>query len=103
MEPRSGEVLTETQKSQFGETLRAWLDRVSAAFGVSPMIYTSTWAWGQMTLRPAWASRYPLWVADYSAPVSIPTPWSAWTYHQYTSSGAVPGIIGSVDLNRYRS
>ena len=27
--------------------------------------------------------------------------WTGWSYWQYTSRGEVPGIVGSVDLNRF--
>jgi lysozyme len=42
-------------------------------------------------------------VAEYtSAPApSIPKPWDAWTFWQYTGHGTVPGIAASVDQNRF--
>jgi len=43
-----------------------------------------------------------LWIAEWE----IQTPekmgnWPGWSFWQYTSRGAVPGIAGSVDLNRF--
>jgi lysozyme len=45
---------------------------------------------------------FPLWIAHYGAatPLSNGT-WKDWTVFQYSSTGAVPGIIGNVDMNEY--
>ena len=48
-------------------------------------------------LNAAELADYPLWVADYRASLGYSGQYAMW---QYTSSGSVPGISGSVDLNR---
>lgn len=72
-----------------------------------PVIYTAAWWWNRSRLGGSqpWASRYPLWVADYEGAVSVPTDWTDWTVHQHTSSGHGPTFgAGSarIDRNRYR-
>lgn len=47
--------------------------------------------------------RYPLWIAEYN--VSHPTmenPWRRWSGWQYTDSGRVRGITGTVDKDHFR-
>lgn len=73
---------------------------------VSPLplaIYTSTgeWSyWGLGTL--AEAASHPLWLASYTLIAHAPAPWSDWTLWQYTGSGRRAGIIGPVDVSRFR-
>jgi len=91
---------------------RTWLDRVEAAFGRKPIIYS-----GQYFLQdylceagggpPAWAKEYPLWLAQYpnqfvagSQPF-LPRGWFKWTFWQYSEKGRVNGINASVDLNLF--
>lgn len=42
-----------------------------------------------------------LWLAAYSTSATAPSPWSRWTFWQWTSSGSCPGINGRCDLNRF--
>jgi GH25 family lysozyme M1 (1,4-beta-N-acetylmuramidase) len=47
-----------------------------------------------------------LWIAHWTTagqPTLPAAGWGAagWTFWQYTSSGTVPGMAGSVDLDRY--
>lgn len=42
----------------------------------------------------------PLWVADYSEPLVLPKGWSSCVLWQYSSKGAINGIVGNVDLNK---
>jgi GH25 family lysozyme M1 (1,4-beta-N-acetylmuramidase) len=90
--------------------VKTWLDRVEAAFGKKPIIYS-----GQYFLQdylseagggpPAWAKDYPLWLAQYpnnyvegSQPY-LPRGWFKWTFWQYSEKGRVNGINANVDLN----
>ena len=53
---------------------------------------------------PAWAAGRLLWVADWrdvDAPL-LPDAWKEWEFWQHTSDGAVPGIVGRVDLDVFR-
>lgn len=69
--------------------------------------------WWLAQSRPHLARRYGrfwLWIASYTSgrprmPVGIDGklfPWKAWTLHQHTAKGRVPGIKGDVDLNWFR-
>jgi lysozyme len=43
-----------------------------------------------------------LWIADPDDdPPVLPSIWPNWTFHQYTTTGSLPGITGAVDLNRF--
>ena len=88
----------------------AWLGRVSERLGVRPMVYTSPNGWLNRTgdtTAVVDAGYTVLWVAHWG--VSEPTvpagDWGGygWTFWQYTSDGAVPGIQGRVDLDWYET
>jgi lysozyme len=91
----------ETADGQSGATVVArakqWLAHVEKATGKKPIVYTA--AFMSQTIGSGLAA-YPLWVANYGATCpSMPTGWSAWKFWQYSSTGAVAGISGNVDLN----
>ena len=31
----------------------------------------------------------------------LPSPWTTWTFWQYSATGTVPGISGAMDLDRF--
>ena len=90
--------------------VKTWLDRVEAAFGKKPMIYS-----GKFFLQdylsessggpPSWAKDHPLWIAQYpnqyvpGSEPSLPRGWFTWTFWQYSERGRVNGINANVDLN----
>ena len=76
--------------------LHAFLDRVAARTGRTPIIYTANFFWGDYLGNPDF-SGYPLWVANYgpSCPY-LPNAWANWRFWQYADNANVPGI-GSVD------
>lgn len=88
----------------------AWLDRVKAATGISPIVYMSA----SVAAAYSWesvASKYWLWVADYRAgrpehlthlsyPDSLGHGWWLIGY-QYTGTGRVPGFDHDVDLDTF--
>ena len=85
--------------------IHTWLDLVRRRLGLRPMIYTNTSSW-QATGDTRWFARagHRLWVANWEvASPSVPAGnwdgrgWSVW---QYTSSGHVPGVAGTVDRDR---
>ncbi len=87
----------------------AWLAEVQAWTGVRPIIYTSPNFWKNSlggTTMFAGPGGSPLWVAHWfvTSPSVPATNWggSGWTFWQYDNCGSVPGIIGCVDLDRYR-
>lgn len=88
---------------------QAFLDRVKAKTGVTPLIYmsasvTGRYDWGKV------AETCPLWVAAYGSNQSggyrVPSKvtikhWSAPTIRQYTSKGTLSGYAGRLDLNLF--
>jgi GH25 family lysozyme M1 (1,4-beta-N-acetylmuramidase) len=81
---------------------RQWVDRVEAALGVKPIVYTGKYFWRDEVGSPASFAPNALWIAQYTSLCpDIPGPWSKWTFWQYTDSGTVPGIAGPVDINRF--
>jgi lysozyme len=78
---------------------QTWLAAVAAQTGRAPMIYTSMGTYPVTT--PAFAS-YSLWVANWTtACPTMPNGWSGWKVWQYTDTGSVAGISGSVDLDEF--
>ncbi|MBI5382396.1 MAG: discoidin domain-containing protein [Opitutae bacterium] len=90
----------------------AWINRwcsdivsKAAATGVTvkPLVYTSgNYA---STYMDSSVTQWPLWMASPNgqssqtgAPSSI-TPWSTWTFWQYSWTGSVPGVTGDCDQN----
>lgn len=63
--------------------------------GYTPMIYAST-SWLNSKLDMSKLSKYKVWVAQYNTKVTYGGTYQCW---QYTSSGKVNGITGSVDMN----
>jgi GH25 family lysozyme M1 (1,4-beta-N-acetylmuramidase) len=85
---------------------RTWLEAVTAATGVRPMIYASPVFWFRSMANTDWFARngYPLWIAHWTpgSPMLPGGDWNerGWTVWQHTSRGAVSGIHGRVDLDR---
>ena len=82
--------------------LQVWLDRVEAAVGAAPIIYTGGYFWQDNVGRDF--SRYPLWHAGYTGgtcPSTVANQWSDWAFWQFGSTGRVAGISGNVDENRF--
>lgn len=83
--------------------VRRWLERVEAATGVRPIVYTSWGFWSGLSGASSLA-RYPLWVANYDVRCpEVPTnTWSAYSFWQYSDHGRVSGISGPVDLDVFQ-
>jgi GH25 family lysozyme M1 (1,4-beta-N-acetylmuramidase) len=86
-----------------------WLGEVTKKLGIRPMIYTSPYFWQHSmadTRALADAGYKTLWVAHWGAttPTVPASNWGGhgWTFWQYSDCGAVSGISGCVDLDRYR-
>ena len=75
--------------------LQAWIDRIKARTGLTPIVYTSPGFWNGLGGTVNGAT---LWVANWfvSSPW-IPAGWSGWTFWQYNDNGSVPGIPALVD------
>jgi GH25 family lysozyme M1 (1,4-beta-N-acetylmuramidase) len=97
-------------KDKIVPAVKIWLDRVEAAFGKKPIIYS-----GQYFLQdylvitgggpPAWAKDYPLWLAQYPNQYQegmqpfLPRGWFNWTIWQY-SEKVLTGLM-PVDMNLF--
>ncbi len=85
--------------------LHTAVNRMKAAVGAWPVIYTGYSFWFTTLGNPTTFSADPLWIANYAVK-SPPVPASnwggnGWTLWQYTSSGVVPGIPSlGVDLDQ---
>ncbi len=81
--------------------VRTWLERVAAASGVQPILYSDL-SFLDTYLAQGFGA-YPLWIAEYSqAPQTLPAAWTAWTFWQYSDTGEVSGVDGEVDRDRYQ-
>ena len=79
--------------------MRVWLTRIEQATGKKPIIYTANFM--SSSVGTGFAG-YTLWVANYGAVCPLmPTGWSQWKMWQYSSTGSVSGISGSVDVNKW--
>jgi lysozyme len=81
--------------------VKAWVDHVKAVTGRLPIIYSGYYFWnGQVGGANDLPS--PLWVAAYVKPCpQVPSPWTKWSFWQYSSTGAVSGISGNVDMDTF--
>jgi lysozyme len=94
------EALDTASGARLVESAAVWIEYVTARYG-RPLIYTLPGFW-QTLPRSKIAQEADLWVADWDAdtPTKL-TNWPGWSFWQYTSTGAVPGIPISVALNRF--
>jgi uncharacterized protein (TIGR03382 family) len=82
--------------------VKQWIAHVKAKIGRDPIVYTGFYFWGDdvggANVLPA-----PLFHAQYTpaACPNIAAPWTTWAFWQYTSTGAINGITGNVDTDRY--
>ncbi|SFJ42930.1 Copper amine oxidase N-terminal domain-containing protein [Paenibacillus sp. UNC496MF] len=84
--------------AQLTDWCAAWLQEVERLTGHDTMIYTgASFAKSYLGKR---LGAWPLWIAHYGVnnPMDNPT-WDEWAVFQYTSTGSVSGIAGSVDLD----
>ncbi len=80
--------------------VQTWLTTVERATGRRPVIYTAPAFWNEYMTDGF--GGYTLWVAEYG--VSAPKPvkgWSGWTFWQYSQSGSIAGVHGSVDSDYF--
>ncbi len=92
---------------QLRRWVRAWLARVDARLGVKALIYTNPSFWRDRMGDTQWFANkgYRLWVAHWQVDQpSVPAGnWAGngWTFWQYDNCGAVAGIGGCVDSDRF--
>jgi len=73
---------------------KAFCDTILAA-GYTPVIYANT-NWSILNLNMEELQGYDFWYAYYGENLYYPYDFTMW---QYTDSGTVDGVSGSVDLN----
>lgn len=80
-----------------------FIDEIHSLTGKYPTIYTYVSFWRDTLHNPTlYAANCPLWIADYSQrKPRLVGGWKWHTFHQYTSTGHLLGVPGSVDLNRF--
>ena len=78
----------------------AWVDYVATNYA-RPLIYASPSFWNALP-SVGIETAADLWVAEWNvgAARSIGA-WQGWSFWQYSERGAVPGIAGSIDLDRF--
>lgn len=88
---------TNLDGAQLHEWVGAWAETVHHHIAHRPIIYTGG-LWKTKLASYTDAFGCPLWLAQYGPPV-VPRAWRTWTFWQYTDTGHVDGISGSVDLD----
>ena len=91
----------EVTGGQSGATITAhihtWIDKIQAATGRVPVIYTGKYFWNDNVGSGDFAG-LPLWIAAYGPPCpDTPNAWNDWRLWQYADNGNIPGIGGAVD------
>ncbi|MFE2067420.1 GH25 family lysozyme [Streptomyces sp. NPDC059467] len=77
------------------DDIKAWLDRVAAAFGRTPIIYTQKSFLDDCLGSTTAFAGYPLQLADYRRSITqppLPDGATTWTMWQYTDAALFPGI-----------
>lgn len=113
-QPASGDLLPVLDLEAHGDLpvrrlkawTQSWLDTVTAALGIKPIIYTGPNFWTTYMNDTTDFVDFPLWIAHYTSEASPRTPagnWggNGWAFWQFTSSGQVPGIQTNADVNRF--
>lgn len=77
----------------------AWVAHVAEATGCTPLVYANRTFWERALAADAGASR--VWLAEYAAEVRLPGGVRSWVIWQHSDKGRVPGIDGTVDLDRF--
>lgn len=86
----------------YAAAVMQWLQQTGAKLGCTPGIYTYASFWENNVGSFAPFLAHPLWIAEYTSKPSPHVPQGAsYTFWQYSSTGAVNGISGSVAMNRY--
>ena len=83
--------------------IQLWMDTVAVGLNSRPILYTSASFWNANLGGTGQFADYPLWVAHYTSDPqpNIPKGFSGYAIWQFTEQGAVSGVSGNVDLNRY--
>jgi lysozyme len=93
------EITEQQSPNAIAAAMQQWLDAVEQTLGRAPVIYTSPSFWNTALAGTTAFAGYPLWVAEYTSnpEPKIPPGFSDYVFWQYSQTGSVPGILGSVD------
>jgi GH25 family lysozyme M1 (1,4-beta-N-acetylmuramidase) len=96
------EVTQSLSAATIAARIRTWVDRVKAATGVDPIVYTGKYFWRDSVGGPTSFVTNPLWIAQYTTQCpDLPSPWGSWAFWQYNDTGHVAGITGDVDMDKF--
>lgn len=84
------------QEAPYLQDVQTFLAAIEDATGCTPMIYASPYFYTKYLGDDV--SRYPLWLAEYSATARPPNG-RDWLFWQYSQNGTAAGISGAVDLD----
>ena len=81
--------------------IAAWVSTIRSSTGRSPVIYTNHFFWDTDVQATTFGAN-PLWVSQTGVTCpTLPSGWTSWMFWQYSFSGTVSGITGSVDLDEF--
>lgn len=85
------------------DAIQEWMEAVEAALNRQIIIYTYTPFWTNTLGNSNRFSDRALWIAEYtSAPQPhFPSAFPHFSFWQYSETGKVPGISGTVDMDRF--
>jgi len=87
--------------AELWQGVQTWLDQVEAATGMQPILYLNK-TFANENDAPSSLAAYPLWLAQYEVELpTLPNGWTTWLLWQYSQSGTVNGVSGSVDLDQH--
>lgn len=86
------------QTDGYTARVKAWIDKIYAATGQNPILYSNPSFWNQYLGD---FDRYVLWLADYASEPTLPNGVEQWVFWQYSQSGTVNGVDGAVDLDQF--
>ncbi len=86
---------------QLAQVVADFIAEIKAKTGLPTIIYTSPGIYAGFG-SPGQFGGDPFWEANWgvSCP-DVPSPWTGWTFWQYSDVGSVPGIAGKVDLDQF--
>jgi lysozyme len=89
--------------SQAVAAVAKFLGVVEAAIGRRCVLYCNRYFWIEAMGNSDGFSGHPLWIAAYGGGASpeIPSPWTTYTFWQYSGSGRVPGFTDNVDQDYF--
>ena len=81
------------------DEMRVFLRALSDHYGTRPVIYTTVDFWHENALDQF--TGYDMWLRSVAGHPSGRYPGARWTFWQYSGTGVVPGVPGTVDMNAF--